>query len=29
MPITGLTPEQRTLVELAGDRPVCIEDAEC
>ena len=28
MPITGLTPEQRTLVEQAGDRPVRIEDPE-
>jgi hypothetical protein len=28
MPTTGLTPEQRQLVEQAGQRPVRIEDAE-
>ncbi|HEV3121952.1 MAG TPA: hypothetical protein VGY53_08625 [Isosphaeraceae bacterium] len=28
MPTTGLTPEQRRLVEQAGERPVRIEDAE-
>jgi hypothetical protein len=28
MPTIGLTPEQRTLVEQAGDRPVRLEDAE-
>ena len=28
MPITGLTPEQRRLVDEAGDRPVRIEDPE-
>jgi hypothetical protein len=28
MPITGLTPEQRRLVDEAGDKPVRIEDPE-
>lgn len=28
MPITGLTPEQRRLVDEAGDRPVRIDDPE-
>ena len=28
MPITGLTPEQRRLVDEAGDRPVATEDPE-